>query len=212
MINLCIMKRYSPQTSRPLSYQRGAILLISIIFLLLLSLLALSTMKSGTLEFLMAGNEQSRVEAYELTAAVNESVISRWKESTDIDGNLVEANFQTDKTLCNSSHSDPDAECDAKTLSIDGNLSTKLTSIGATVEYATHYLAEGRAPRGAGQDEDDCAFYFEAEADFDNTANSQGSSHQAEGVYIVNPVASDCSQVSSVKGDLDKYAHIPVTP
>jgi len=205
-----LMKKTIAQSSQLHSHQQGAVLLISIVFLLLLSILALSTMKSGTLEFLMAGNEQSRVEAYELAAAVNESVISRWKASTTPDDVAIEANFKTDKTLCNTGHSDPDSECDANTLTIDDNLSTKLTSTGATVEYMTHYLAEGRAPRGAGQDEDDCAFYFETETDFNNAANNQGVSHQAEGVYIINPVASDCSQVSSVKGDLDKYAHIPI--
>lgn len=192
--------------------QRGAVLLISIVFLLLLSILALSAMKSGTLEYLMASNEQTRVEAYELAAAVNESVISRWQKSTD-GGVTVEASFNTDKTLCSAGHSDPDGECDANTLTIDTNLSTKLTETGATVEYATHYLAEGPAPRGAGQEEDDCAFYFEAEAEFDNAANNQGVSHQAEGIYIVNPVAKDCVQLSGASvGDLDKYGHVPITP
>lgn len=190
--------------------QRGAVLMVSIIFLLLLSLLAISTMRSGTMEFLMASNEQSRVEAYELAAAVNESVISRWQKSTT-GGVTVPASFNTDSTLCSPGHSDPDGECDANTLTIDTNLSSTLTDIGATVEYATHYLAEGPAPRGAGQEEDDCAFYFEAEAEFDNSANNQGVSHQAEGIYIVNPVAKDCVQLSGAEaGDLDKYAHLPI--
>ncbi|WP_461516323.1 PilX N-terminal domain-containing pilus assembly protein [Porticoccus sp.] len=202
------MKRDFTAMSLSPGRQCGAILLIAIVFLLLLSVLALGTMRSGTLEFLMAGNEQSRVEAYELAAAVNESVISRWKKSTS-GGVTIEANFNTDKTLCSTGNPDPD--CDGYTLSIDDNLSSTLNDTNATVEYATHYLAEGRAPRGAGQEEDDCAFYFETEADFDNSANSQGVSHQAEGVYIVNPVAQDCIQVSGAdqKGDLDKYAHIP---
>lgn len=193
----------------PLSGQRGAVLLISIIFLLLLSVLALGTMRSGTLEYLMAGNEQSRVEAYELAAAVNESVISRWQKTTS-GGVTIPANFNTDKTLCSTGNTDSD--CDAYTLTIDPNLSSTLTDTGATVAYATHYLAEGRAPRGSGQEEDDCAFYFEAEADFDNSQKNQGVSHQAEGIYIVNPVAQDCNQLSGGEnvGDLDKYAHIPI--
>lgn len=186
--------------------ERGAVLLVSVVFLLLLSVLALSTMRSGTLEFLMAGNEQRRVEAYELAAAINESVISRWQQTTESD-----ANFVTDKTLCNTGNTDPD--CNGYTLSIDSNLGSELSSSGATTEYATHYLAEGRAPRGAGQDEDDCAFYFEAEARFDNSANSQGVSHQAEGIYIINPVAKDCSQISGVDelGGLDQYTQIPAS-
>ena len=189
--------------------QRGAVLLISIIFLLLLSMLALGTMRSGTLEILMAGNEQSRIEAFELAAAVNESVISRWQG-----GSGIEPSFKTDQTLCNASHSNPGSECDALTLTIDGSLSSAISDAGADNEYATHYLGEGGVPPGFGEQVNTCAFYFDTEADYDNSQNRQGVSHQSEGVFIVNPVATGCNSLStqSSAGDLDKYTHLEFIP
>ena len=187
--------------------QQGAILLISIIFLLLLSILALGAMRSGTLEILMAGNEQSRIEAFELTAGVNESLISRWQG-----GSGVEPSFKTDQTLCSPGHSDPDTECDAKTLTIDATLSSVISSAGAVNEYMTHYLGEGQAPPGFGEQVNTCAFYFDTETDYDNSLNKLGVSHQSEGVFIINPVATDCSGLStqSGAGDLDKYTHLDI--
>lgn len=184
--------------------QQGAVLLVSIIFLLLLSLLALGTMRSGTLEMLMAGNEQSRIEAFELAAAVNESVISRWQGSE-----TIEASFQTDKTLCSTGNPDPD--CDEFILTIDGNLSSAISDAGAENDYATHYLGEGAVPAGFGEQVNTCAFYFDTEADYDNSQNKLGVSHQSEGVFIVNPVAQDCTGLSDVVGDLDKYAHLDIS-
>ncbi len=188
--------------------QRGAVLLISIIFLLLLSMLALGTMRSGTLEILMAGNEQSRIEAFELAAAVNESVISRWQG-----GSGVEPSFKTDQTLCSTGHSNPGSECDAFSLTIDGSLSSAISTAGADNEYATHYLGEGQVPAGFGEQVNTCAFYFDTEADYDNSQNRQGVSHQSEGVFIVNPVATDCSGLNTADaGDLDKYTHLEFIP
>ncbi|MEH6529675.1 MAG: PilX N-terminal domain-containing pilus assembly protein, partial [Porticoccus sp.] len=182
--------------------QQGAILLISIIFLLLLSMLALGTMRSGTLEILMAGNEQSRIDAFELAAGVNESVISRWQG-----GGGTEPSFKTDKILCSPGHTDPD--CDELTLTIDTTLSSAISTAGAENEYATHYLGEGQAPPGFGEQVNTCAFYFDTEADYDNSLNKQGVSHQSEGVFIINPVATDCSGLAtqSAAGDLDKYTN-----
>ncbi|MEH6469418.1 MAG: PilX N-terminal domain-containing pilus assembly protein, partial [Porticoccus sp.] len=182
--------------------QQGAILLISIIFLLLLSMLALGTMRSGTLEILMAGNEQSRIDAFELAAGVNESVISRWQG-----GGGTEPSFKTDKILCSPGHTDPD--CDELTLTIDTTLSSAISTAGAENDYATHYLGEGQAPPGFGEQVNTCAFYFDTEADYDNSLNKQGVSHQSEGVFIINPVATDCSGLAtqSAAGDLDKYTN-----
>lgn len=153
----------------------------------------------------MAGNEQLRIEAFELAAGVNESVISRWQETA-----TTEASFQTDRTLCSPGHSNPDSECDGVvTLTLDASLLSVVVTTGADVEYASHYLGEGKAPRGSGEGVETCAFYFEVETDYDNSLNEQGVSRQSEGIYITNPVARDCVGIStSGVGDLDKYAHL----
>src|SRR5882672_11919751 len=49
--------------------QRGAALVIGLILLLLLTLLAVSGMNSASLEFIMAGNEQYRANAFQAAEA-----------------------------------------------------------------------------------------------------------------------------------------------
>jgi type IV pilus assembly protein PilX len=63
------------------AHQRGAVLAVSLIFLLLLSIVAISLMRSGQLEVLMAGNAQSRLGAYELAEGIAESALARWEDN-----------------------------------------------------------------------------------------------------------------------------------
>src|SRR5258705_8739691 len=51
------------------SHERGAALVIGLILLLLLTLLAVSGMNSASLEFIMAGNEQYRANAFQAAEA-----------------------------------------------------------------------------------------------------------------------------------------------
>src|SRR5258706_11270064 len=51
------------------SHERGAALVIGLILLLMLTLLAVSGMNSASLEFIMAGNEQYRANAFQAAEA-----------------------------------------------------------------------------------------------------------------------------------------------
>jgi type IV pilus assembly protein PilX len=53
----------------PLSRQRGAALVIGLLLLLVLTILAVSGMNSASLEFVMAGNEQYRANAFSAAEA-----------------------------------------------------------------------------------------------------------------------------------------------
>ena len=55
--------------SYPVRAQRGAALVIGLILLLVLTLLAVSGMNSASLEFVMAGNEQYRANAFSAAEA-----------------------------------------------------------------------------------------------------------------------------------------------
>ncbi len=57
-------------------HQRGAALVIGLILLLLLTLLAVSGMNSASLEFIMAGNEQYRANAFQAAEAGIEQSVS----------------------------------------------------------------------------------------------------------------------------------------
>jgi type IV pilus assembly protein PilX len=61
----------APSTSK----QRGAALIISLILLMVLTVLAISTMRTASLGLLMAGNAQSRENAFQLAMAGIEATL-----------------------------------------------------------------------------------------------------------------------------------------
>ena len=65
------MRAFAP--TRPRNQQRGAALVIGLMLLLVLTILAVSDMNSASLEFVMAGNEQYRANAF----SASESGIER---------------------------------------------------------------------------------------------------------------------------------------
>ncbi|MBS0388891.1 MAG: pilus assembly PilX N-terminal domain-containing protein [Proteobacteria bacterium] len=62
-------------TSRKFQYQQGAALVVGLLLLLVLTLLAVSGMNSASLEFVMAGNEQYRSNAFQAAEAGIEQTI-----------------------------------------------------------------------------------------------------------------------------------------
>jgi len=63
------MGSISTKASGHRQHERGAALVIGLILLLLLTLLAVSGMNSASLEFIMAGNEQYRANAFQAAEA-----------------------------------------------------------------------------------------------------------------------------------------------
>ena len=57
--------------------QRGAALIVSLILLMVLTVLAISTMRTASLELLMAGNAQYRERAFQLAQTGIEAVLRR---------------------------------------------------------------------------------------------------------------------------------------
>ncbi len=103
--------------------QRGAVLLLSMIFLLLLAMVAGTTMHTSTLEFRMAGNDQFREEAFQQA----EAVAAALSENTD--------NFPVaggvGYTICKTGEADP--ACDINTLTVDSEIVD--VAAGVTVDY-----------------------------------------------------------------------------
>ena len=79
------MNRRSPHAA-----QKGAALVIGLVLLLVLTLLAVSSMNSASLEFIMAGNEQYRSNAFQAAEAGVEQTIMQSAFST---GDAYPINF-----------------------------------------------------------------------------------------------------------------------
>ena len=194
----------------PVPRQRGAVLAVALIFLLLLSIVAISLMRSGQLEVLMAGNSQARLGAFELAQGITDGVLARW-----------EANLNPNDIVCSAGHPDPDGACDRTDLAWDPRLDPAgadpdlLPAVeGATVTGQVRPLNGGEpgcVPSFiTGIAHGTWAFFFDVEATFDNTEVRQGASQVNRGAVLVNPVSSDCFS-NPPDGNLDKYLNNPVT-
>ncbi len=188
--------RYMVSHARP-EKQRGAILIVAMIFLLLLSVLAITTMRMGTLQVYMAGNEQARVEAFEKAQAIVSS----------LDGN--DANFNvvgsTGYRVCSAGHSDAD-NCDLTNLVVDATVDTAVTSAGQTVEYdiTELYSIDAMIPvsvslaTGAGAD----VTFWGVRGYYDDRGNRQGESEIVLGSMRIYPSA-DSQKSLSEDGSFD---------
>jgi hypothetical protein len=200
--------------SQPLARrQRGAVLAVSLIFLLLLSIVAISVMRSGQLEVLMAGNAQAQLSAFEFAEGFSDAILARWK-----------TNLQTNEVVCTTDFkpvsSEPGFACTVTTLAWDDRLNPARPASLAAIKNATLY---GRA-RPLNDGKPACvpgfitgiahgtwAFFFDIEASYDNSVSRQGASRVNHGAVLVNPVSSDC-YASPQFGNLDKFAHVPTVP
>lgn len=71
------MTAFTLPTTRMASRQQGAALVVGLLLLLVLTLLAISGMNSASLEFIMAGNEQYRSNAFQASEAGIEQTIQQ---------------------------------------------------------------------------------------------------------------------------------------
>ena len=206
-----VSKRSAPAAPSA-ARQRGAVLAVSLIFLLLLSILAVSVMRSGQLEVLMAGNSQAQLGAFEFAEGAAESMLARWS-----------TNLNTNQVVCSAgfpapSPSDPALNCTLTTLAWDDRLKPSTSSIAA-IKSAT---VEGRArPLNGGKPgcvpafitgiaHGTWAFFFDLEARYDNSAVRQGASRVNHGAVLVNPVSTDCFANPPI-GNLDDFANLPTS-
>ena len=203
----------SKDTSAPTAArQGGAVLVVALIFLLLLSILAVSIMRSGQLEVLMAGNAQSQLGAFEYAEGIAESILARWSTNLNPNDVVCSTGFPAP------SPSDPALNCTVTTLAWDDRLKPSTSTIAA-IQSAT---VQGRArPLNGGKPS--CvpafitgiahgtwAFFFDVEASYDNSAVRQGASRVNYGAVLVNPVSTDCFANPPI-GNLDKFANVPAT-
>jgi len=90
-------------------HNRGAVLLLAMVFMLMLAVIAGSVMQTGVLEFHMAGNDQFQEEAFQRAQAIA-SELSRDPDNFSLAGGLG-------YTLCFSQVQNQDPDCDENSLS-----------------------------------------------------------------------------------------------
>ena len=103
--------------------QKGAALIVALLFLVLISLVAITGAETSTLQLQMAGNEQSRLEAQQQAMAVIDAIMDDTDNAPIVGG----IGFK----ICDTA--DTDASCDLKEIELASSVTTVPT--GVDVDY-----------------------------------------------------------------------------
>ncbi len=158
--------------------QKGAVLVVAMVFLLIITLFAIGSMRGSNLNLLMASNEQARIEAAEKTQALIDNILS-------IDDNIKVAG-SVGYTMCAVG-----ASCDSATLQVESTFTT--VASGESVNYTVVRKGPelGSVPALNEEDVSSASSYkaavFEVTATYDGSANRQGRSNIAQGVMVIIP-------------------------
>lgn len=105
--------------------QRGAVLLLAMVFLLLLAMIASAATRTSTLEFRMAGNDQFREEAFQKAQAVATALAE--------DESHFPLTGAVGSRVCEPTDPDPESLCHSRVLAVDG--AARAAPPGVTVSF-----------------------------------------------------------------------------
>lgn len=158
-------------------HQHGAVLVITMIFLIAISMLAVSSMQSSNIGLYMAQNEESRVAAAQGAQALADAIVSD-PASTPVTG-------ASGFTICTPG----EADCDRSDLPIaNGTLATEVAKGHITARVVREGALFRPPPRSVESsiDKFDSAS-FEVITTFDRTDEQLGSQQITEGVLVLVP-------------------------
>lgn len=159
-----------------LQEQRGSVLLISLVFLIILTLGATTTMRTSSLELRMAGNEEMRVATSEMTQSIVDEVVGN-PDNLIVTGGVGFINCTPNV-----------AGCTENSVVVDPNLLPTAEANKAEVVVERLAPALTPAPRGINSSAD--AFFaarFEVDVNYDGTVDNEGKSGIVQGVLVLVP-------------------------
>jgi len=172
---------YSASTLRPLRQgQGGAALITALIFLIIITAVALSSMRSSTQELRMAVNAEEKLTAAQLAQAVADSL---W-----LNPNATPVIGEVGRRVCTSPIPAGVAACDDATLVLPAEITNMLPATGQAFVAVERLNPEARpcpgyTMAGAGAGGFGCAA-FRVHARYDGTAARGGRADVYEGVLV----------------------------
>lgn len=150
--------------------------MVSLVFLVVLTLAATTTMRTSTLGMRMAGNEEIRVSSFEMAQSIVDEVVGN-PENIIVSGDIGFINCTANVSGCN-----------ATTIVVDPNLlpATKTNNAQVVVERIAPALTP--APRGINSSAD--AFFaarFEVDTTYDGVSTNEGKVGIVQGVLVLVP-------------------------
>lgn len=174
------MRRKYSSTGLATVRQRGAALVTAMIFLIIITAIALSSMRSSTQELRMAVNAEQKLSAVQLTQALSDAISSN-PASTPVVGDVG-------RRLCTPLVAGNEL-CDEYTLNLPGQLDTIIPAADSSFVAVERLGAESRpCPRGTGVSLGSfgCAA-FRVHSQYDGSANRRGRSDVNEGILVLVP-------------------------
>ncbi len=159
--------------------QRGSVLLVSLVFLIILTLAATTAMRTSIMELRMAGNEVARVNTLEMTQSIVDEVVGN-PDNMIVAGVVGYVNCTPNVTGCSET-----------SITIDTNLLPAAEASKASVLVERLAPATTPAPRGINSSSD--AFYaarFEVDVTYDGSATNEGKAGIVQGVIVLIPRSS----------------------
>jgi|GEM_PF-992382 len=169
------VKQHRPIAS--LQAQRGAVLMVAIVFLGLLAMLSVTVMRTSTMELRMASNEQERIEGLQKVQAILDDI-----REEDNYFPVVEEGY----LVCKSG--DTDTACDTAPIVLDSTVTSLLGS--DTVQYRTYYREDSSLPRAdhASDKVYDTSFrvaYFDLMVEYEAASERGARSEITQGVQSI---------------------------
>lgn len=159
---------------------RGAVLLLAMVFLVLMTLVAVTVTKTSVQEFQMAGNAQFREDAFQQAQAIVSEI------STNIDNFPISGGIGY--TVCVAGDPDPDCNGTAVIGAIDSDAAPAGVTVSYQVERQGPLFIEGLPFRQSQANASSSPAFdtaiFEVSADVDGNAARLGSASVVQGVGI----------------------------
>lgn len=159
--------------------QRGGVLVVSLIFLIVLGLMGLASMQTSRLELRMAGNEEVRTAAHQMAQALTDAIVATPAMTPVIGG----AGF----TLC--TPGEPDCDLESLFMPVDGDISAEVDARALTARAVMTAPTSQPCPRGLGfsADKFGCTA-FQLNSSFDRAGEGRGAADITQGILVATPL------------------------
>lgn len=158
--------------------QRGSVLVVSLIFLIVLGLMGLASMQTSRLELRMASNEEVRTSAQQMAQALSDAVVATPAMTPVIGG----AGF----TLC--TPGEPDCDLESLFMPVAGDIAAEVDAGKLTARAVLTAPTSQPCPRGLGfsADKFGCTA-FQVNSTFDRADEGRGAADITQGILVATP-------------------------
>jgi len=166
--------------------QKGVVLIVALVFLLLMAVISTTVMQTSVLEVRMAGNEQFNAEAFQKAQALTNAVTANG-------GNFV-VTGDVGYRLCGTATKDSDgnvitADCDATSVTVDTSVANAPSGVG--VDYYAERIGPLIGTQNVRSSEGEAwgansfnVAYFKVVGSYDGVSSSLGTAEVEQGVAV----------------------------